>query len=256
MLRSALFSLYFLLLTVFGTTLAHATSYTIDIFAHVPGCGDTLIQSGEECDGVTLGGATCETIGFDEGTLSCSSACTFITTSCTFDNTNSGGTRVPSTQTPLPDTNVVVFGFGTVGATVSLLKDGQRVGTVPVREDGSFQITISGLGTGTYRFQLVSEKIGSDPVRSEVIVLRVLRESTTKVGPVSLPPFSPIVPESTPIECLLIGDINQDCRVNSVDFFVTRFLYVRDMVLGRFDFDNDGELTIVDFSIMAFYWTG
>lgn len=318
-----------LLANILFVAVAHATSYTVDIFAHVPGCGDGLIQSPEECDGINSGGATCETLGFDEGTLSCSSACTFVTSSCTIDTRSSGGTRVPTVTTPLPDTNVIVYGLGAPLSTVSLLKDGQRVATVPVKEDGTFQMTISGLGTGTYRFQLVSDITGFSAVRSEVLVLRVLKDSNTKVGPVVLSPhvrygytdnrffvsgytaptskvslrkngflesgvttdtegaftFYPdsiagdafivsldlltgfsatalpfIQPaptiENVPRPCSLRGDVNDDCRVNVIDFFVARFQYITDVVGSTLDFDDNGEVTIVDFSIMAYYWTG
>ncbi len=239
--------------------MAEATSYSVDIFAHVPGCGDSVIQTGEECDSGNFGGATCETLGFDEGTLSCSSACTFITGSCTLDAESGGGTRTTNeTILPLPDTNVVVYGTGRPESTVSLLKDGQRVATIPVREDGTFQITISGLGTGTYRFQLISELMGFDPVRSEVLILRVLKSSTTKVGPIVLPDFAVNRPiDDTSFEsCRLVGDVTGDCMVNTIDFFVTRFQYIFNRVSERFDFDGDGKVTIVDFSIVAFNWTG
>jgi cysteine-rich repeat protein len=40
---------------------------------NAPACGDGLIQPqcGEACDGPTLGGATCQSVGFDGGALSC-----------------------------------------------------------------------------------------------------------------------------------------------------------------------------------------
>jgi len=45
-------------------------------------CGDDVLDSGEECDGVELGGETCAGLGFDSGTLACTSACTFDTAEC------------------------------------------------------------------------------------------------------------------------------------------------------------------------------
>lgn len=48
------------------------------------GCGDPFIQPGDEvCDGNLLGGASCATVGFDYGALSCNPDCdTFDTSSC------------------------------------------------------------------------------------------------------------------------------------------------------------------------------
>lgn len=49
-------------------------------------CGDGILQSGEQCDGALLGGATCTTIGkgFTGGTLACiPTTCQFVTSACT-----------------------------------------------------------------------------------------------------------------------------------------------------------------------------
>ena len=46
-------------------------------------CGDGVLQPGEECDGMNLGGMTCQALGFGSGALACSSDCTFDTSGCT-----------------------------------------------------------------------------------------------------------------------------------------------------------------------------
>lgn len=48
-------------------------------------CGDGKIdpQIGEECDGSSLGDATCASLGFDTGTLVCGADCKRVTTQCT-----------------------------------------------------------------------------------------------------------------------------------------------------------------------------
>ena len=40
-----------------------------------PICGNDLIDSGEECDGADLGGATCQSIGMAGGTIACDGSC-------------------------------------------------------------------------------------------------------------------------------------------------------------------------------------
>jgi hypothetical protein len=45
-------------------------------------CGNGNIDSGEECDGSDLGGASCSSLGFAGGSLSCNSNCTFNTSAC------------------------------------------------------------------------------------------------------------------------------------------------------------------------------
>jgi hypothetical protein len=72
------------------------TSPRGDIGADEFGSGGTcnnngVRDAGEACDGTSLGGATCVTLGFTGGTLSCTASCAFNTTNCT-----------SSTNTPPP----------------------------------------------------------------------------------------------------------------------------------------------------------
>ncbi len=47
-------------------------------------CGDGIVNpvAGEECEGADLQGATCSSLGFTDGQLVCSAACTFDTNAC------------------------------------------------------------------------------------------------------------------------------------------------------------------------------
>jgi hypothetical protein len=49
-----------------------------------PGCGDGVRQSvlGEDCDGSQLGGQTCMSLGYDSGTLKCTTGCKFDKSGC------------------------------------------------------------------------------------------------------------------------------------------------------------------------------
>ena len=46
------------------------------------GCGNGILDVGEECDGGAFGGASCGSEGFGGGTLSCNLDCTFDTSAC------------------------------------------------------------------------------------------------------------------------------------------------------------------------------
>ncbi len=46
------------------------------------GCGNGVLEDGEECDGGELGGATCVSLGFSSGSLGCTSSCAFNTSFC------------------------------------------------------------------------------------------------------------------------------------------------------------------------------
>ncbi len=50
----------------------------------LPVCGDGHVNvlSGEQCEGSDLNGNTCESVGFDGGTLACTRGCMFDTTQC------------------------------------------------------------------------------------------------------------------------------------------------------------------------------
>ncbi len=64
-----------------------------EITAVVPGCGNNLVEFGEQCDDADLGGATCISQGFTGGFLFCAPVCTFDTSSCTLGGGGSGGGR-------------------------------------------------------------------------------------------------------------------------------------------------------------------
>jgi cysteine-rich repeat protein len=50
-----------------------------------PVCPNGTKETGEACDGTQFGTDTCQTFGFDGGTLSCTGTCTIETTNCYYD---------------------------------------------------------------------------------------------------------------------------------------------------------------------------
>jgi len=52
------------------------------------------------------------------------------------------------------------------------------------------------------------------------------------------------------------GDLNNDKRVNIIDFSIAAYWYKRESPPAAIDFNGDGKVDLVDFSIMAYYWTG
>jgi hypothetical protein len=62
-------------------------------------------------------------------------------------------------------------------------------------------------------------------------------------------------------KCPAKADLNNDCKVNLVDFSIAAYWYKRaltsDFLKKEKEFLNgDGKISLTDFSIMAFYWTG
>jgi len=64
-----------------------------------------------------------------------------------------------------------------------------------------------------------------------------------------------------PTKCPLRGDLNNDCRVNLVDFSIAAYWYKRPIseafkIIEKQWLNGDGKINLVDFSIIAYYWTG
>ncbi len=76
-----------------GTLLcdAECAGYDTSACTALPTCGDGILNGGEACDGNQLGGATCASIGFDVGVLSCTASCTHNTSQCEFLNCGGQG---------------------------------------------------------------------------------------------------------------------------------------------------------------------
>ncbi len=52
------------------------------------------------------------------------------------------------------------------------------------------------------------------------------------------------------------GDLNNDGRVNLIDFSILFYWFDRPNPPPEIDLNSDGKIDLVDFSIMAYYWTG
>ncbi|MBI5405946.1 hypothetical protein HY972_02825 [Candidatus Kaiserbacteria bacterium] len=185
--RNLFLSVLFLLLA--GPFVAQAI--TVEITATVPGCGDGVIGSGEQCDGSNLGGSSCSSLGFTGGTFSCTSACTFNTSQCTSGSSGGGGGGggggAPSSPS-IPDTNVVFSGRAYPLSRVSILKDGQIALTTIAGPDSNFTATISGLSTGNYTFAVYGED--KNNIRSSLFTFPIFITSgvTTKISGIFIAP--------------------------------------------------------------------
>ena len=61
---------------------------------------------------------------------------------------------------------------------------------------------------------------------------------------------------ATKTACPPKGDLNNDCRVNLVDFSILAYWYNRPNFPPKYDISGDAKIDLIDFSIMAYYWTG
>jgi hypothetical protein len=58
------------------------------------------------------------------------------------------------------------------------------------------------------------------------------------------------------VGCPSKGDFNNDCKVSIIDFSLLAYWHKRSGFPLKYDLNNDKKITIRDFSILAFYWTG
>lgn len=64
-------------------------------------CGNNLKEGGEDCDNADLHGASCQSLGFGGGTLSCDISCSFNTSAC-IAPTITPSIEITPTKTSLP----------------------------------------------------------------------------------------------------------------------------------------------------------
>ena len=146
------------------------------------------METGEQCDGSNLGGASCASQGFSSGMLTCNSNCTFHTSACTTAASSSGGGGGGGGAYIAPITNVVFSGKAYPKSAVTLLKDAQISASTIAGADANFQISISGLSGGNYIFSIYSED--NKGVRSSLLTfpVSITVGATTNVSGIFIAP--------------------------------------------------------------------
>lgn len=303
-------------------------------------CGNGIIEGSEQCDGINLYGATCQSRGYASGSLSCAIDCSFDVFSCTSGGGGGGGGSDGSSYVA-PVTSVIFEGRAYPNSMVTLLKDAQVVLATVVGADAKFQITLSGISPGNYIFSIYSED--SKGNRSSLLTFPsiITTGATAKVSGIFIAPtiavdksevkrgeniaiFGQSVSDSeiiisvnsneelfgkvkadaggvylynfdtSPLEIgqhltkskaafsgeissfsravsfavgekniaieiekkVLKGELNNDGRVNIIDFSIVAYWYKRPSPPSKVDLNGDGKIDLIDFSIMAYYWTG
>ena len=214
-----------------------STSYVLESGASFAGyCGDGFIDPAEDCEGSDLNSQTCVTQGFVSGTLTCSSACAFVTSACNSGGGGPGGGGgasglVPST--PTFDASFVDGGFtyltsklfyGTKSTTADAVYVNASNVDVTYPTSSRWQKTVSlTLGEG-----IITIKATNAYGSSGSTVLTYTRR--------------------------MIGDINQDGSINDYDLSLFVIRWGQDWPSA--DFNEDGIVDDYDLSLMVAYWTG
>lgn len=97
----------------------------------VPVCGDGFVGGTEDCDGANLDGQTCQSQGFDEGTVVCDAGCNLDTSGCVLFNC--GNNSIEGTEV-CDGTNVngqTCTSQGFDGGTLGCMNDCSGYDTAP-----------------------------------------------------------------------------------------------------------------------------
>lgn len=108
-----------------GINVQFAWQASCQCFVAQASCGNGNIEANEECDGLTLGGTTCASLGFSGGTLTCSAACDFDTSQCT------GGPRAYITNVLSNSVSVVGTATPKVEATIPVGREPRGIALSP-----------------------------------------------------------------------------------------------------------------------------
>lgn len=174
-------AMFFLIASAFFYALRlNAYNATLIMTVEISVCGNGEVQGGEECDGLDLAGASCVTLGYGPGTLSCEPACEFDTSLCgaapfcgdflcsngencsTCSNDcgqcpSGGGGGGGGGASYIMPSAVTFSGRAYPLSAVTILKDGKKVMTTVSGPDARFAVTLTDLVSGNYSFSVFGE---------------------------------------------------------------------------------------------------
>jgi hypothetical protein len=141
--------------------------------------------------------------------------------------------------------NLTIFGQSTPESEV----------TISVHSDQEYFYSTNSNQMGAYLYNLDTSflELGNHQTKSK-------SKLVNQISPFTLP-VSFIVGNSNELKedvicSLLRGDFNCDGHVNLIDFSIMAFWYRKTSPPTKIDLSNDGKINLVDFSILAFNWTG
>ncbi len=121
---------------------------TVTVTATVLGCGDSVIQPGEDCDTANMNGYSCLTEGFLSGSISCTGSCSLNTTACSLTPASGGS----NPRVSVSSTNQIFTGYTSPEAIVTIFKDGEILKSVTADATGSFYARVTDFINGSYTF--------------------------------------------------------------------------------------------------------
>lgn len=200
-------------------------------------CGDGFIDPGETCDGAALNSGTCASQGFDAGTLSCSSACIYVTSACTNAGGGGGGggggapaaSGAPTAPVVHADIKTLSFTYvpsfllyGSNSTTTTAVKVNGSSTDVTYPDSSSWKKTVA-LSYGLNSFKILASNATGNSAETAYEIYR-----------------------------RLVGDLTQDNSVNDYDLSKLVKLWGGKDRGG--DFNEDKIVNDYDFSMMVARW--
>ena len=146
--------------------------------------------------------------------------------------------------------NIAIFGQSAPKAeiVISVASEEEYFSKTPSDKDGIY----------LYNFDTSILEIGQHITKSKASVSNQVSSFSKAV---SFMVGTKNVMAGLPAKCPVKADLNNDCRVNLIDFSIAAYWYKRPLSeafkqIEKEKLNGDGKVTLVDFSIMAYYWTG
>jgi hypothetical protein len=150
-----------------------------------------------------------------------------------------------------------------LGDTINIF--GQTVNSADVllnvNSEPEYFFKLKATANGVYFYQMDTTllNMGSHTAKSKAVAVnQSISSFSSAVGfTVGTKNILAVAPQKCPAK----GDLNNDCKVNLVDFSIASFWYNRVLsesfkTVEKDKLGADGRINLVDFSIMAYYWTG
>lgn len=154
---------------------AHAAGFgTVTSLVSIGVCGNNIVERGEDCDGSALDGQTCQSLGYDAGTLTCGIGCDFNVFECVNLGPDEG--------------SVVLSGKAYPNSVVKILKDGQIAATTAADSNGDFKTTLSHLIVGSYSFAVYTYDSNDNKSKTTTYTKEISKDEIKEIAGIIVPP--------------------------------------------------------------------
>lgn len=172
---SIIISLLLLFSLSFFSSPAHAAGFgTVTSLVSIGVCGNNIVERGEDCDGSALDGQTCQSLGYDAGTLTCEIGCDFNVSECVNLGPDEG--------------SVVLTGRAYPNSVVKILKDGQIAATIAADSNGNFETTLSNLIVGSYSFAVYAYDSNDNKSKTVTYTREISKDEIEEITGIIVPP--------------------------------------------------------------------